>query len=285
MILRKLALQRIALKAGLYVAFSLSFWLAFWLRFHSSFVPLQQRFETTDYVILYLVAIVAWGALSRVLQLDQLWVASNPDRWMKSGAWATLGTLTVLFFGAFFFRTYSFSRLFIILLGAVNLALLVVTLGVLRILVRRRDGKEITVLIVGDSTCASEVSGVIASNPWVRCDVVGYLTDDEVDHAKGVARLGRLEDLELVCRQHQPDEILVAVPLAQLWRVADFKRALARVPVPSRLVCDFLKEVASGWNMLDFFGMPVVELHRTGAARSFTDPWKDPSTPRRAFHS
>ena len=267
------------------MAFSLSFWLAFWLRFRSGFIPLEQQIERREYVILYLIAIVAWGGLSRVLKLDQLWVASNPERWMKSGAWATIGTLTVVFFGAFFFRTYSFSRLFMVLLGAVNVVLLVLTLRVLRILVRRRDGKEITVLIVGDSRCASEVSGVIASNPWVRCDVVGYLTDDEVDHAKGIARLGRLEDLELVCRQHQPDEILVAVPLAQLWRVADFKRALARVPVPSRLVCDFLKEVASGWSMLDFFGMPVVELHRTGAARSFTDPWKDASTPETTFHS
>ena len=267
------------------MAFSLSFWLAFWLRFRSGFIPLEQQIERREYVILYLIAIVAWGGLSRVLKLDQLWVASNPERWMKSGAWATIGTLTVVFFGAFFFRTYSFSRLFMVLLGAVNVVLLVLTLRVLRILVRRRDGKEITVLIVGDSRCASEVSGVIASNPWVRCDVVGYLTDDEVDHAKGIARLGRLEDLELICRQHQPDEILVAVPLAQLWRVADFKRALARVPVPSRLVCDFLKEVASGWSMLDFFGMPVVELHRTGAARSFTDAWKDASTPETTFHS
>lgn len=265
MIPRKLALQRIALKAGLYAAFSLSFWLAFWLRFQSGFVPLQQKIETTDYIILYLVAIVAWGALSRLLLLDHLWVASNPKRWIKNGAWATLGTLTVVSFGAFFFRTYSFSRLFVVLLGGVNLPVLVVMLRLLLILARResKDGEEIRVLIVGDSTRAEEISTVIASNSWVRCGVVGYIAaDDSVDHQSAVPRLGSLEDLEMVCRQHQPDEVLVAVPLVQLGRVADFKRALARVSVPSRLVCDFLKEVGSGGSILDFFGMPVVELHR-----------------------
>ncbi len=265
MIPRKLALQRIALKAGLYASFSSSFWLAFWLRFRSSFVPLQQKMETTDYVILYLVAIVAWGFLSRLLLLDHLWVASNPDRWIKNGAWATLGTLAAVFFGAFFIRTYSFSRVFIVLLGAVNLPVLVVTLRVLLLVARRRtrDGEEIRVLIVGDSTRAEEISAVIESNSWVRCGVVGYLAaDDEVDHDSAIPRLGRLGDLETVCRLHQPDEILVAVPIVQLGRVADFKDALARVSVPSRLVCDFLKEVGSGGTILDFFGMPVVELHR-----------------------
>jgi exopolysaccharide biosynthesis polyprenyl glycosylphosphotransferase len=37
---------------------------------------------------------------------------------------------------------------------------------------------------------------------------------------------------------------------------------MARVSVPSRLVCDFLKEVSSEGVIRDFFGMPVVELHR-----------------------
>lgn len=264
MIPRKLALQRIALKAGLYAAFSLSFWFSFWLRFRSGFIPPEQQIGPTSYVILYLVAIVAWGALIRLLRLDQLWVASNRERWIKSGAWATLGTLAVVFFGAFFIRTYSFSRLFIVLLGAVNLLVLALTLRVLLILARRgrKAGEEIRVLIVGHASRAEEISGVIASNPWVHCDVIGYLATDGELSGGAVPRLGRLEDLDLVCRQHRPDEILVAVPLVQLSRVAALKSALARVSVPSRLVCDFLKEVGSGGEILDFFGMPVVELHR-----------------------
>jgi Undecaprenyl-phosphate glucose phosphotransferase len=267
MIPRKLALQRIALKVGLYATFSLSFWFAFWLRFRSGLVPFQQRIETTDYIILYLVALVAWGALSRLLLLDHLWVASNPERWIRGGAWSTLGTLMVVFFGAFFFRTYSFSRLFIVLLGAVNLLVLVLTLRVLLILARRgpKNGEEIKVLIVGDASRAEEIAAVVAKNRWVLCDVVGYLAIDEEVCGGAVPKLGQIEDLERVCQQHRPDEILVGLPLLQLGRVAALKRALARVSVPSRLVCDFLKEVGSGGAILDFFGMPVVELHRNPA--------------------
>jgi Undecaprenyl-phosphate glucose phosphotransferase len=264
MILRRLALQRVALKAGIYAAFTLSFWLAFWLRFRSGLVPLESSVPSRDYVILYLVAVVAWGGLGRLLQLDHLWVASEPERWIKGGVWATLGTLMVVSFGAFFFRTYSFSRLFIVLLAAVNTLVLVVTLRVVLMFAQRgqKQGDEIRVLIVGDSKRAEEISEVIETNSWVRCDVLGYLAVNGEVHRGAVPRLGRLDDLEPVCREFQPDEILVAVPLDQLSRVADLKRAMARVSVPSRLVCDFLKEVSSEGVIRDFFGMPVVELHR-----------------------
>ena len=253
-----------ALKAGIYAAFTLSFWFAFWLRFRCGLVPLELPVASSDYVILYLVAVVAWGGLSRLLQLDHLWVASEPERWIKGGVWATLGTLMVVSFGAFFFRTYSFSRLFIVLLAAVNVLVLVVTLHVVVMLAQRvqKHGDEIRLLIIGDSKRAEEISGVIARNTWVCCDVFGYLAVNGEVHRGAVPKLGGLDDLELVCRQYQPNEILVAVPLVQLSRVADLKRALDRVSVPSRLVCDFLKEVSSGGVIRDFIGMPVVELHR-----------------------
>src|SRR6516164_4837026 len=235
MILRRLAFQRMALKAGIYAAFTLSFWFAFWLRFSSGLVPVEWSVVSRDYVILYLVAVVAWGGLSRLVQLDHLWVASEPERWIKGGVWATLGTLMVVSFGAFFFRTYSFSRLFIVLIAAVNTLVLVVTLRVVLMLAQReqKQGDKIRVLIVGDSKRAEEISGVIATNSWVRCDVLGYLAANGEVHRGSVHRLGRLDDLEPVCRDYQPDEILVAVPLDQLSRVADLKRAMAVGSRPS----------------------------------------------------
>ena len=264
MILRKLAIQRIALKVGLYAAFTASFWLAFWLRFYSGWIPLKVGFRPSDYFILYLVAIVAWGAFSRLLQLDQLWVASNPVRWIGGGAWATLGTLMVIFFGAFFVRAFSFSRLFVVLLTGFDLLSLAITLRILLLLARRKPGpgEEIKILIIGHSDRAQEISEILAKNSWIRCHVVGYLAVDKESPDGNIPVLGQLESLEAVCRQYQPDEILVAVPLEQLGRVAHIKGALARVSVPSRLVCNFLKEVGSGGSILDFFGMPVVNLHQ-----------------------
>ncbi len=264
MIRRKLAVQQITLKIGLYGAFTASFWLAFWVRFHSHFIPLPQKIRTADYLMLYLVAIVAWGFLTRALELDQLWVASNKARWMRKGAWATLWTLMAVAFGAFFFRTYSYSRLFIILLGVGNLIALWLTLRVLLLTARRDSGpeEEINVLIIGDAVRTNEVAARVEQNSWVRCRVVGYLAVGEDTHHTFVRKLGGVEDLETVCRQHKPDEILVAVPLAYLDRVPELKRALTRVSVPSRLVCDFLKEIASGETILDFLGTPVLDLHR-----------------------
>ena len=264
MILRKLAIQRIVLKAGLYAAFTASFWLAFWLRFYSGWIPLELGFRPSDYLILYFAAMVIWGALSRLSQLDQLWVASNRVRWIGGGAWATLGTLMLIFFGAFFVRAYSFSRIFIVLLGALNLISLIVTRNILLVLARRqfKRGGEIDILIVGDPDRAEEISQTLSRNAWVRCHVIGYLSVGEEARTGTVPKLGQFENLESVCGEQRPDEILVAVPLVQLNRVADFKKALTRVSVPSRLVCDFLKEVGPEGALHDFFGMAVMDLHR-----------------------
>jgi Undecaprenyl-phosphate glucose phosphotransferase len=264
MIPRRLAFHRIALKTGLYASFTLAFGLAFWVRFRSGLIPVSGSFPPTDYLILYLVALVAWGALSRLLQLDHLWVASDPEQWMRGGVWATAGTLMAVFFAAFFIRAYSFSRLFVVLFGALNVLALGATLRLLLVLARRgaKRGEEIKVLIVGDPCRAEQIAGLISRNSWVRCEVVGYLAVEEQTCSGILHRLGGLEDLEAVCRTYQPDEILVGVNLFQVGRISELKRALARVSVPSRLVCDFLKEVGAGDTILDFFGMPVVELHR-----------------------
>jgi len=264
MIPRRLAFHRIALKTGLYGSFTLAFWLAFCVRFRLGLIPFNGPIQRSDYVILYLVALVAWGALSRLLRLDHLWVASDPEQWLRRGVWATTGTLMVVFFAAFFIRAYSFSRLFVVLLGALNVMALGVTLQLLLVLARwgARRGEEIKVLIVGDHARAEQIAGIISRNSWVQCDVVGYLAVDGETASTTVRLLGGLEDLAPMCRTYQPDEILVAVNLFQVGRISELKRALARVSVPSRLVCDFLKEVGAGDTILDFFGMPVVELHR-----------------------
>lgn len=264
MIRRKLAVQQIALKLGLYGAFTASFWFSFWLRFHSGLIPLNKEIHSTDYVILYLVALVAWGFFGRALELDQLWVASARRRWLARGWWATVGTLMVVSFGVFFFRTYSYSRLFVMLLGVSNLIAIWITHRALMTTVRRdsRPEEEINVLILGDALRVNEIAARIEQNSWVRCRAVGYLEIGPDTRHSFVPKLGCLDDLERVCRERKLDEILVAVPLNALNRVPEMKRALARVSVPSRLVCDFLKEIASGDTILDFLGTPVLDLHR-----------------------
>jgi Undecaprenyl-phosphate glucose phosphotransferase len=265
MIRTKLAVQQIALKVGIYAAFTSSFWLSFWLRFESGWIPRRPgETHSTDYVILFLVAVAAWSFLTRSLELDQLWLASNPIRWIQKGAWATLGTLMVVSFGAFFIRTYSFSRLFIGLLGCLNLVTLAAVLRFLLSMAARRNGSrdEIRVLMLGDSAHAEKVSERITRNSWIPCRVVGYVAVTEDDVENSLPKLGELHELESISRRHEPDEILVAVPLVQLGRVPELRKALARLSVPSRLVCDFLQEVAGGESILDFFGTPVVDLHR-----------------------
>jgi Undecaprenyl-phosphate glucose phosphotransferase len=264
MIRSKLVFQQIALKLGLYGAFTAAYWLAYWVRFGSGFVPGRLDMRPSDYVLLYLVAALTWGALCRLAELDQLWMAANQARWLWGSVWVTAATLMAIFFGAFFVRTYSFSRLFIILLGLLNILLVMILPRLLLILARRHSGPkaDVRILIVGDGPCAERVAERVRENSWVPCKVVGYIAVGE-NPGGVVRRLGGVEDLEVVCRRQPLDEILVALPLAQLSLLPDLRRALARVSVPSRLVCDFLKEVSSNATVFEFFGTSVVDLHRS----------------------
>ena len=266
MIRSKLVVQQIALKLGVYTTFTAAYWLSFWLRFDSGMVPVWSPMRSSDYVVLYLVAVVVWGALCRFADLDQLWMASNPTRWTYRSVWVTTGTLMLVFFGAFFVRTYSFSRLFVVFLAFLTLFLAAMVPRALLALARRHAGtkEEVKILIVGDGAHAERVAERIREHSWVRCRVVGYLAVSESPGGV-VRRLGDWQDLEAVCRRQPLDEILVALPWAQLSLLPDLKRALARVSVPSRLVCDFLKDVASSATVSELFGTPVVDLHRSPA--------------------
>jgi len=262
MIRSKLVLQQIALKLGLYVAFTAAYWLAFWVRFGSGWVPGRMDVRPSDYVLLYLVAALTWGALCRLAELDQLWMAANQARWLWGSVWVTGAVLMAIFFGAFFVRTYSFSRLFIVLFGFLNILLVIILPKLILILARRHSGPkaDVRILILGDGPSAERVAERIRENSWVPCKVVGYLAVGE-NPGGVVRRLGGVEDLETVCRKQPLDEILVALPLAQLNLLPELRRALARVSVPSRLVCDFLKEVSSRATVFEFFGSSVVDLH------------------------
>ncbi|HEY6293729.1 MAG TPA: undecaprenyl-phosphate glucose phosphotransferase [Terriglobia bacterium] len=266
MIRSKLVIQQTALKIGLYAAFTFAYWVAFWLRFHSGLIAVRMDFRFSDYVLLYLVAALAWGALCRAAELDQLWMAANPARWTRRAVVVTTATLAVVFFGAFFMRSYSFSRLFVVLLAFLNLISVLITPRLLLMLARRRSSprEDVRILIVGDGGYAERVAGRIRENSWVRCKVVGYIAVGE-NPGGVVRRLGGVEDLESVCRREPLDEILVALPLGQLSLLPELKRTLARFSVPSRLVCDFLKEVAASATVFEVFGTPVLDLHRSPA--------------------
>jgi len=266
MIRSKLVIQQIALKVGLYGAFSAAYALSYWIRFQSGLVDMQAPIRSSDYLLLFLVSALAWGALCRLGDLDQLWMASNPVRWTYRAFWVTAGTLTVVFFTAFFIRSYSFSRLFVILLGLATLLLVTITPRILLMWARRHSSpkQDVRILIVGDGRCAERVAERIREHSWVRCRVLGFLGVGESPGGV-VRRLGGVEELEAICRREPLDEILVALSLAQLGLVPELKRALARVSVPSRLVCDFLQEVSSSTTVFEFFGTSVVDLHHSPA--------------------
>jgi Undecaprenyl-phosphate glucose phosphotransferase len=266
MIRSKLVIQQIALKVGLYGAFTAAYALSYWIRFESGLVDVQAPIRSSDYLLLFLASALAWGALCRLADLDQLWMASNPTRWTYRALWVTAGMLMVVFFTAFFIRTYTFSRLFVILLGLATLLLVTITPRILLMLARRHSSpkEDVRILIVGDGHCAERVAERIREHSWVRCRIIGFLG---VSDAPGgvVRRLGGMEDLEAICRREPLDEILVALNLAQLAFLPELKRALARVSVPSRLVCDFLQEVSSSATIFEFFGTSVVDLHHSPA--------------------
>jgi Undecaprenyl-phosphate glucose phosphotransferase len=266
MIRSKVVFQQIALKLGLYAAFSAAYWVAYWIRFGPAFFSVRGDMRPSDYVLLYLVAALTWGALCRLAELDQLWMAANQARWLWGSVWVTAAMLMAIFFAAFFVRTYSFSRLFIILLGLLNIPFVMILPKLLLSLAHRHSGPkaDVRILIVGDGQCAERVAERVRENSWVPCKVIGYVAVGESPGGV-VRRIGGVEDLEAVCRREPLDEILVALPLAELSLLPDLRRALARVSVPSRLVCDFLKEVSSSATVFEFFGTSVVDLHRSPA--------------------
>jgi exopolysaccharide biosynthesis polyprenyl glycosylphosphotransferase len=177
---------------------------------------------------------------------------------------ATIG-LAVLITYFFVFSPPSSSRLIVPFVWVMSIVVLslgrMLVSAVMGVLHRLGLG-ETHVLVVGSGRLAKMIMQNIAANPSLGYSIVGFL-HDRVEQPSDFGRfkmLGTLEDLGLVIRSMQVDEVIIALPQTMNQHAIKSVRLLERFGTSFKLVPDIYELSISRIDMEMIEGIPLLNI-------------------------
>ena len=177
---------------------------------------------------------------------------------------ATLATL-LLVAGTFFFRTFSYSRWFMLVFWAFDVVAVFGVRLAIRDVVRalRRHGRFVRrALVVGAGELGQEVIRRLRGHPEFGVRIVGYL-DDRIpvgERIEGKEVLGGCEAVTRVLADYRVDQIFLALPLEAHHEVLKVLNAIEGELVDVKMVPDVLQFVTLRAAVEELEGLPVISL-------------------------
>lgn len=164
-----------------------------------------------------------------------------------------------------FYRTFSFSRLHIILFGLTT-PVLMIALRVVLYTIRRRarlQGKYLKrVLILGAGRAGRMLESAFHQYPWMGFDVIGFLDDEKTDLPDV---LGKVDDVGPITARYEAegkpiDYVYLALPLSASGRVPAIMEELSTRLAHVCMVPDLFQFDILNSRVTDINGLPVIHL-------------------------
>lgn len=164
-----------------------------------------------------------------------------------------------------FYRELYFSRLHLLLFGAITPVLMVTLRMILYYFIRRarQQGRNLRrVVIVGAGRAGQKLANAMQQYPWMGFDVIGFFDDKEDDVP---FRLGSVADVpavidEMALAGTPVDYVYIALPLSVAGRIEETVNALATRLPHVYLVPDLLQLDIINSRITDVDGLPVIHL-------------------------
>jgi len=120
---------------------------------------------------------------------------------------------------------------------------------------------------VADSV-GREIAGLIATHPWSGLSLVGY-ADDTLPNDQliptpgepgGKPVLGAARDVVRLVREHQIDDVIVALPAREHETIVRIALDLLPLPVQVRIVPERFEMISARARVEDFWGVPLIGI-------------------------
>lgn len=264
MIRRRLNTLNFVLRVVTFLLPLLAFGTAGYVRFFSGLLPLRSTdIRVTDYVGLLFFTTVVWAVVVdhyKLFCFDHLYVGADSRRTVF---WACCVTYVAVMSATFFYRSVSFSRLFVTISG---LALLVIALlsesgfRILRDRARERTGGAARILIVGADDFASEAAQKIVNRMPLPTVVAGFVRLEGQEVTATKAPVLELQDLNHLLSSHEIDDIVLALPATRFSEIPGILARLEHLCLPVRAVLDLGGNVVAREMLFDFGGLRLLDL-------------------------
>ena len=235
------------------------------LRFHAGLFPYEYLHPIANYgggLVLQLMIIPVAFAVSglyvpakSISWLDQVYLVA-------SSVSIALAVTTAI--NALILQDFGASRLMI---GIVwFLTILFVLIGRLIIYsvrsnLRRRGVGEERVLVVGSGNAARIIVDRIRRAPETGYRPIGFISDEsDPDAGLGLPRLGAVTEILQVIREHQIDEVIIAIPTMSHLQLLQLIEQCSGARVSIKVFPDLFEVMASGVNISDLNGLPLISV-------------------------
>ncbi len=249
---------RFILRLAMYLLPLVSFASAGYIRF-ILFGPIE--IPRAEYLYLLLFTIVVWSIAAeryKVTSIDKL--ISE-----KTGIRAVIGAFSVTYIinliVLFFVRSFSYSRLFLVVNVIVFLSLVIMVRFLFRVILRRiaSQGPGDKVLIVGASRFARRVARRLGSNSFANCAVAGFVSlPGEVACSENapvytLCEIAQLEALDV-------NSVVIAVTPERYGRIRSYVAALEPLCKPIQVVVDIGGGLVLRERLFHFGGLQLLDL-------------------------
>ncbi len=225
--------------------------------------------------------LVLWGTIFLLSGLYQTRRAQRLTLVVFAVARAVFLGLVASVAATFFYRTFSFSRVHMLLFGVISSTLLVGMRMTIYVALRRarQQGRNVRrVLIVGAGEAGKRLATAFQNYPWMGIDVVGFLDDHEAaadleaildSNGRSSAEpeiLGPVDSIGEVLDKMSEcgrtiDLVYAALPLSAAEKIEDIADAVSRRTANMCLVPDLLHlDLLMNCRVSDIDGLPVIHL-------------------------
>ena len=171
-------------------------------------------------------------------------------------------------------KQHEFSRQLIFIFFGINICLetlerVVIRWGLRKI--RRRGMNLKHILLVGMGSAARGYIDRIMDNPEWGYHVLGIL-DDTMERSavyRGIRIIGRTDDLEQLLKEHQLDEIIIALGLSEYYKLAHIVAVCEKSGVHTKLIPDYGNIIPTRPYTEDLMGLPVINIRYVPLSNTF----------------
>ena len=256
----------LALIVGDTVAATAALVAAYVFRFWSDLIPAPLGIPPVAPYLLLLGLLIPLHALSlRVVGLyEYRHERTKADEAFLVAQGVSLATLLVVA-STFFFRSYSYSRILILLFWGLDVVCVYGGRLAIREVVRalRRHGRFVRrALVVGAGPLGQEVVRRLRAHPEFGVRVVGYLDDRYPvgERIEGKDVLGGCEAVTRVLGDQRVDQLFVALPMDAHHEMLKILNAIEGELVDVKMVPDVLQFVTLRSAVEELEGLPVISL-------------------------
>ncbi len=264
MIRRRLNTINFSLRVITFLLPVLAFGLAAYLRFFSGLIPLRTgQVRISDYIGLLFFTTVVWAIVAdhyRLFRFDRIHRASSSVRNIFC---VCCVTYVAVMSATFFYRSVSYSRLFVTISAAMLFLLSVLAEDGLRALfrsARTHAGSMAQVLIVGADQFAVDTAQTLLKWMPLPTRIAAYVRLPGQQSATAAIPVIDLCDVPQTPWMHNLDDVVLALPTSQFSGIPAIMSQMERLCVPVRVVLDLGKNVSVREILFEFGGLRLLDL-------------------------